>query len=124
MCGVPFHAVDGYLAKLISKGYKVAICEQMEDPKAAKGIVKRDVIRIVTPGTVLESSLLSDAKQNYLLAVCRGERGFGLAYTDISTGEFLTAEITGDEPELKLFDEVGRINPAECLLPAAPGTCC
>ncbi|NMA15270.1 MAG: DNA mismatch repair protein MutS, partial [Clostridia bacterium] len=119
MCGIPYHAADGYLAKLISKGHKVAICEQMENPKSAKGIVKRDVIRIVTPGTVLESNLLHEKKQNYLLAVCRGEKVFGLAYTDISTGEFYATEISGTDQNAKLFDEVARINPAECILPAS-----
>ncbi|MDD2498366.1 MAG: DNA mismatch repair protein MutS [Desulfitobacteriaceae bacterium] len=119
MCGIPYHAVDGYLAKLISKGHKVAICEQVEDPKSAKGIVKREVIRIVTPGTVLESNLLNEKKQNYLLAICRGEKVYGLAYTDISTGEFYATEISGSDLDAKLFDETGRINPAECILPAA-----
>lgn len=119
MCGVPYHAVDGYLAKLITKGYKVAICEQVEDPRTAKGIVKREVVRIVTPGTVLESSILKENKQNYLLAVCPGDVGFGLAYTDISTGEFMATEIFGIHKEITLIDEIGRINPAECLLPGS-----
>ncbi|WP_214659104.1 DNA mismatch repair protein MutS [Candidatus Formimonas warabiya] len=117
MCGVPYHAVDGYLAKLISRGYKVAICEQMEDPRSAKGIVKREVIRIVTPGTVLESNMLQESSQNYLLAISHHDSHFGIAYTDISTGEFMTTEISGDTTEQKLFDEIARINPAECILP-------
>ena len=117
MCGIPYHALDGYLGKLISKGYKVAICEQMEDPKAAKGIVKREVIRIITPGTLLESNLLQEGQQNYLLAIYQGAGGFGLSYTDISTGEFLCTEIGGENGSQKLIDEIGRINPAECLLP-------
>jgi len=119
MCGVPYHAVDSYLARLIGKGYKVAICEQVEDPKLVKGIVKREVVRIVTPGTVVESSLLNEGRQNYLLAVWPGEGGFGLAYADISTGEFLCTEISGENSLQRLIDEIGRINPAECLLPGS-----
>jgi DNA mismatch repair protein MutS len=117
MCGVPYHAVEGYLAKLIGKGYKVAICEQVEDPKLAKGIVKREVIRIVTPGTVLETNILQESKSNYLLAVYLLNSVYGIAYTDISTGEFRTTEISGDGSEQKLFDEIARINPAEIILP-------
>lgn len=118
MCGVPYHAVEGYLAKLISKGYKVAICEQVEDPKAAKGIVRREVIRIITPGTVLESNMLQESNPNYLLAVYLSNFSYGIAYTDISTGEFMTTEITGETGEQKFFDEVARINPVEIILPA------
>lgn len=119
MCGVPYHAVDGYLAKLISKGYKVAICEQVEDPKVAKGIVKREVIRIITPGTVLEANMLQESNPNYLLAVYYHDASYGIAYTDISTGEFMTTEIGGDSAEQKLFDEVTRINPVEIILPTS-----
>ncbi len=129
MCGVPYHAVDGYLAKLIAKGYKVAICEQIEDPKLAKGIVKRDVIRVVTPGTLVESQLLNEDANNYLMAVWpnadlvkedyskNAEPCFGLAYVDISTGKFLATEIKGVEVWNKLADEICRIAPAECILP-------
>ncbi|MBQ2699261.1 MAG: DNA mismatch repair protein MutS, partial [Firmicutes bacterium] len=119
MCGVPYHAVDGYLAKLIAKGFKVAICEQVEDPKTAKGLVKRDVIRVVTPGTVVESALLDETTANYLAAVWPDKNGsaFGLAYTDISTGKFLACEFSGAAAREKLADELSRIRPAELLLP-------
>lgn len=117
MCGVPYHAAEGYLAKLISKGYKVAICEQVEDPKLAKGIVKREVIRVITPGTILETNILQDASSNFLLAVYQQDDAYGIAYTDISTGEFLTTEIQGESREQKLFDEISRINPVEIILP-------
>lgn len=117
MCGVPYHAADIYISKLIGKGYKVAICEQMEDPKLAKGIVKREVIRVITPGTVMETNMLNELNQNYLLAVYKIKNTFGLAYTDISTGEFLTTEISGSDSFQKMVNEVCRISPAECILP-------
>ncbi|WP_276538590.1 DNA mismatch repair protein MutS [Dehalobacterium formicoaceticum] len=117
MCGVPFHAVDGYLAKLIAKGYKIAICEQVEDPKTAKGIVKREVVRIITPGTVLETNMLQETNANYLLAITTRDGIFGIAYTDISTGEFMTTEISEEPGAEKLFDEVSRIQPVEIILP-------
>ena len=88
MCGVPFHAVDMYIARLIAKGYKVAICEQLEDPKNTKGIVKRDVIRVVTPGTVIESNLLEEKKNNYIMSVFKSGIYYGVAVCDVSTGEF------------------------------------
>jgi len=122
MCGVPHHALDTYVPRLIAKGYKVAICEQMEDPKLVKGLVKRDVIRVITPGTVLESNMLQEKSHNYLAAVARGKgrdnkQCFGLAYTDISSGEFLVTEISGVDSWDKLADELCRIHPAELLLP-------
>lgn len=119
MCGVPFHAVDGYIAKLIAKGYKVAICEQIEDPRLAKGIVKRDVVRIITPGTLVESQMLKENSNNYLMAVFRDKTdgGFGIAYTDISTGEFMATQINGPTAWEKLSAEISRVNPAECILP-------
>src|SRR3989339_111482 len=113
MCGVPYHAAEGYIAKLIEKGYKVAICEQVEDPKLAEGVVKREVIRIVTPGTLVESSMLSDRKNNYLLAVNREKDVFGLAYIDVSTGEFKLTDFGTPEA---LEDEISRINPAEIIV--------
>jgi len=112
MCGIPYHAAENYIARLIDKGHKVAICEQVEDPKTAKGVVKREVIRIVTPGTVIESNLLSERSNNYLLAITKEKGGYGLAYVDASTGEFRVTEIESVE---KLLDEVNRINPAEAL---------
>ena len=88
MCGVPFHAVDAYVSKLIEKGYKVAICEQLEDPKLTKGMVKRDVIRVVTPGTVIESNMLDEKKNNYIMSVFKKGIYFGIAICDVSTGDF------------------------------------
>ena len=96
MCGVPHHSVNGYIAKLIGKGYKVAICEQMEDPATAKGIVKRDVTRVITPGTVIESNMLDDKKNNYLASIYRVGIYYGFAYSDVSTGEFSVTEITSN----------------------------
>ena len=93
MCGVPYHAVDAYLNKLISKGYKVAICEQVEDPKAAKGIVKREVIRIVTPGTNLNIQALDETKNNYLVAYRFIGDNFGLSIVDVSTGDYYVTEV-------------------------------
>ena len=86
MCGVPYHAVDRYLAQLMEKGYKVAICDQVEDPKEAKGLVRREVTRVVTPGTIYEQEPLDERQNNYLVAVSSGGAGFGLAYVDVSTG--------------------------------------
>ncbi|MDD5593115.1 MAG: DNA mismatch repair protein MutS [Candidatus Margulisbacteria bacterium] len=113
MCGIPYHAAEGYIAKLIEKGYKVAICEQVEDPKLAKGLVKRDIIRIVTPGTVLESSMLSDKTNNYLMAVNHEKGSFGMAFVDASTGEFKLTDFDSLE---KLTDEIKRIMPAEIIV--------
>ena len=115
MCGVPFHSVDSYIAKLVSSGYKVAICEQTEDPALAKGIVKRDVIRIITPGTVIESSMLDESKNNYLAAVCAYDGKLGLGFIDISTGEVNLTEFT-ENIEQKAVNEIGRYNPSEVIL--------
>ena len=115
MCGVPYHSVDTYVQRLISKGYKVAICEQMEDPALAKGLVDRAVIRVITPGTVIEEKLLDAGKNNYLLSVYGGRSGYGYAYADVSTGEFRAGEIQGKEPEAALLDEIIRIAPTECV---------
>lgn len=119
MCGIPYHAAEGYIARLINKGYKVAICEQVEDPKSAKGIVKREVVRVITPGTLMESALLKEESHNYLMAVScnRQKENYGLAYTDISTGQFFATEISGPNVLEKLADEISRISPAECILP-------
>ncbi|MCL1975795.1 MAG: DNA mismatch repair protein MutS [Firmicutes bacterium] len=122
MCGVPHHAVDVYVHRLIAKGYKVAICEQLEDAKAAKGIVKRDVIRVITPGTVLENNMLVEKSHNYLAALAfaydkNSRLMFGLAYVDISSGDFWVTEIGESDVWNKLADELARIQPAELLLP-------
>lgn len=113
MCGVPHHAVDAYVEKLIAKGYKVAICEQLEDPATAKGLVKRDVIRIVTPGTVIESNMLDERANNFLLSVYFTQEKAGMAFCDVSTGEFFVHEIT--EPENTLADEMARIQAIEIV---------
>ncbi|NLW48210.1 MAG: DNA mismatch repair protein MutS [Firmicutes bacterium] len=116
MCGIPYHAVTGYLAKLLSKGYKVAICEQVEDPKQAKGIVKREVVRVVTPGTIIEEQLLKEKSNNYLAAIAEDGSFFGLAYVDLSTGEFKTTQLPKSQPQL-MTAELTRIKPAEVFLP-------
>ena len=115
MCGVPFHAAEMYIAKLISKGYKVAICEQLEDPKTAKGIVKRDVIRVITPGTVIESNLLDEKKNNFIMSVVKKGLFFGIAVCDVSTGDFLATQITEENNFEKLLDEIARFTPAEIV---------
>ena len=115
MCGVPFHSADMYIARLISKGYKVAICEQLEDPKTAKGIVKRDVIRVVTPGTVIESNLLDEKKNNFIMSIVKKGLFFGLAVCDVSTGDFYATQITEENNFEKLLDEIARYMPAEII---------
>lgn len=112
MCGVPYHAADTYINRLVKRGYKVAICEQLEDPKLAKGIVKRDVIRIVTPGTNTDAASLDETRNNYLLCICYTEHRFGMAFTDISTGEFLVTEVSS---ERKLIDEICKFMPSEII---------
>ena len=116
MCGIPFHAAESYIAKLIEKGYKVAICEQLEDPKLAKGIVKRDVIKVVTPGTVVESTLLEEKKNNYIMSIYKEGIYFGLAICDISTGDFFATEIKEENNFAKLVDEISRYNPSELVI--------
>ena len=115
MCGVPFHSAEGYIARLIEKGYKVAICEQVEDPKLAKGIVKREVVRVITPGTVLDSRVLDETKNNYILCIYSDRSGYGMAACDVTTGEFLTTEFSGVQAKSKLVDEIARYSPAEIL---------
>ncbi len=112
MCGVPFHAVDSYLTRLVSKGYKVAICEQMEDPKQAKGIVKREVIRVVTPGTNMDMQSLEDGRNNFLFCICYEQGSSGIAATDISTGEFYVTQV---EDVHKIRDEIMKYAPSEII---------
>ena len=116
MCGIPFHAADTYIARLIEKGYKVAICEQLEDPKEAKGMVKRGVIRVVTPGTVIESNLLDEKKNNYIMSIYKTGINFGISACDISTGDFRTTQITETNNFPKLLDEISRYSPAEIVV--------
>lgn len=115
MCGIPYHAVDNYLSKLLSNGHKVAICEQTENPKSTTGIVKREVVRVVTPGTILDNSLLDESKHNFLAAVVEADNSAGLAYIDISTGDFWATALE-QSFEDQLFSELSRINPREILL--------
>ena len=97
MCGVPFHSADSYIARLVAKGYKVAICEQVEDPAKAKGLVKRDIIRVVTPGTVIESSMLQDDRNNYIASLYLKGKKAGLCFADVSTGTAHITELTADK---------------------------
>lgn len=114
MCGVPFHAVDTYLARLIEKGYKVAICEQMSDPATTKGLVEREVIRVVTPGTVIETNMLEDTRPSYLLCVYARQKRAGVAFADVSTGEFRYFSL--NDMRLSLADELARIEPREIIV--------
>ena len=113
MCGVPYHAADAYIDKLIAKGYKVAICEQLEDPATAKGIVKRDVIRVVTPGTVINSKMLDEKKNNFLCAVYGHRTTFGAAFSDLTTGEVFVTSVSGRQ---RLIDEIARYSPTEIVV--------
>ena len=117
MCGVPYHVAETYISKLVEKGYKVAICEQLEDPSVAKGLVDRDVIRIITPGTITDFNVLDEKTNNYLASIYIDNFGLGLAYADSSTGELYTTEYIGDENSLYdfLLDEIGKIFPAEVI---------
>ncbi|MGH7829143.1 MAG: DNA mismatch repair protein MutS [Candidatus Binatia bacterium] len=113
LCGVPYHAANPYIGKLLDAGYKVAICEQMEDPKTAKGVVQREVVRVITPGTITEGDSLDARDNNFLAAVSRGRKDYGLALTDVTTGEFRFTQVEGYP---SLIDEIGRVRPAEVLL--------
>ena len=119
MCGVPYHAVDTYITRLIEKGYRVAICEQMEDPALAKGLVKREITRIVTPGTVTDQSALSERQNNFLASVCIEGKRAGLAYTDVTTGEFYVRQLSNEERELR--GALAAIDPRE-IITNAPDT--
>ncbi|MDD4136511.1 MAG: DNA mismatch repair protein MutS [Methanoregula sp.] len=120
LAGVPYHAADGYIARLIQKGYRVAVCDQVEDPKTAKGIVKREIVRIITPGTVIDSALVPSVAATYLMAVSPDARGqeWGIALLDISTGEFFATTVTHDPSLDGLLSEIIRYRPAECLVPS------
>ena len=112
MCGVPFHAIDAYLGRLVSKGYKVAICEQVEDPKATKTLVKREVIRVVTPGTNLDAQQLDASKNNYLMCILYTTNCFGISIVDVSTGDYFVTEV---EEARKLTDEINKFMPTEII---------
>ncbi|MCC8029960.1 MAG: DNA mismatch repair protein MutS [Lachnospiraceae bacterium] len=112
MCGVPFHAVDGYLTRLVSKGYKVAICEQVEDPKLAKGLVRREVVRIVTPGTNLDTNALDESRNNYIMSIVYIDSRYGVSVADVTTGDFFVTEL---DSERKLLDEISKYVPSEII---------
>ena len=116
MCGVPHHAAEMYISRLIAKGYKVAICEQLEDPKKAKGIVKRGVIKVVTPGTLIDSNMLEERKNNYIMSIYKSGIYFGIGVCDISTGEFYSSEIKDNQNFPLLLDELARYNPSELVI--------
>ena len=119
MCGVPYHSAEGYIAKLLAKGYRVTICDQMEDPKAAKGIVKRDVVRVITPGTVLESSMLDESRNNYICSLYYGPEGTGLCFADVSTGELRAGQMepcSASEATRELENRLSRYAPSELLI--------
>ena len=116
MCGIPYHASESYIARLIAKGYKVAICEQMEDPATAKGLVKRDIIRVVTPGTVIDAACLDDKAGNYLCGIYLDSKGGGAAFCDLSTGETHLTAFSGKDTLTHIINELGRFSPAEAIL--------
>ena len=118
MCGVPFHSHESYVARLVAKGYKVAICEQVEDPAKAQGLVKRDIVRIITPGTVIEGSMLDESRNNYLctLYMDASATDAGVCFADCSTGDVHLTRITGKETLLRLQNEMARFAPREVLL--------
>ena len=118
MCGIPHHAVNTYIPKLVEKGYKVAICEQLEDPKYAKGIVKRDVVKIITPGTITELTMLDDKKNNYIASLNATKDSCAISFCDISTGEFFVSSLTGIDINTKIKNEIARINPSEIVVSA------
>lgn len=124
MCGIPYHSCENYIARLVKKGYKVAICEQMEDPATAKGLVKREIIRVITPGTVLESNMLDAGSNNYLCLIFRHpqQECFGVVFSDVSTGEVYALQVDSDW-EKRVIGELGRFSPAEVLLNLPAGSC-
>ena len=123
MCGVPFHKSDSYVGKLVERGYKVAICEQTEDPKSAVGLVKREVVRVVTPGTITDTSLLTEEKNNFLASVCYGKNGIALSFADISTGEVSCTFITGDDSWNRVQNELSAYQPTEAIINVQESEC-
>ena len=116
MCGVPYHSAEGYIGRLIEKGYKVAICEQMEDPALAKGLVRRDVTRIITPGTLIESNLLSETQNNYICAIYFDTEEIGVCFADVSTGQAFATSFSGKEMYSKLNTELSTYMPREIIV--------
>ena len=123
MCGVPFHKADVYIGRLVEKGFKVAVCEQTEDPKAAQGLVKREVVRVVTPGTITDGMLLNEGKNNFLLSVCIGNGGVALGFADVSTGEVFATYITGTEQLTKIENEIALYQPSEAIINLSSAEC-
>ncbi|HHX63186.1 MAG TPA: DNA mismatch repair protein MutS [Epulopiscium sp.] len=118
MCGVPYHSVDGYIVRLVEKGYKVALCEQVEDPADAVGIVKRAVTRIITPGTMIDTSALDDSKNNYIACIVQVGDLYGVSFADVTTGDFVVTELSEPNSAQKLMDEMAKFSPAECIVSA------
>ena len=116
MCGVPYHSCESYISRLVSKGYKVAICEQMEDPASCKGIVAREIVKIITPGTVTDGNMLDETRNNYLCCVYTADDSVGLAFADVSTGDVQLTCLSGSDIETRLISEVGRFLPSEILM--------
>ncbi|MBQ9518549.1 MAG: DNA mismatch repair protein MutS, partial [Firmicutes bacterium] len=114
MCGVPYHAADNYIAKLVNSGFKVAVCEQVEDPKLAKGLVKREVIRVITPGTIMDTNALQADKNNYIMSVFGCKAGFGVSACDITTGAYFATEF-GTDGFNKVIDEIAKFSPSEII---------
>ena len=123
MCGVPFHKSDIYIARLVEHGFKVAICEQIGDPKASEGLVKREVVRVVTPGTVTDASVLSNSNNNFLAAICYGLSGIGVAFADVSTGDMYATHLSGDDMLAMLKNELGAYQPSEIVINIPKGDC-
>ncbi|MDN7025526.1 DNA mismatch repair protein MutS [Methanoculleus sp. FWC-SCC1] len=122
LAGVPLHAADGYIARLVNKGYKVVVCDQVEDPKKAKGVVKRDVVRVITPGTLIDSAMLSSSGAKYLMAIAPGKKdAWGMAFLDVSTGEFFVSTGDGGRDCHEIVSEVVRYRPSECIVPESCG---
>ena len=119
MCGVPFHSADAYIAKLVSRGHKVAVCEQVEDPRTARGLVRREVIRVITPGTVVDDQMLDERANNYIASIVWGRNATGLAVADVSTGDFYVMEFPGDRGVQDALEELRRVQPSECLVDSA-----
>ena len=117
MCGVPYHSCEAYIGRLIAKGYKVSICEQTEDPSTAKGLVKRDIVRVITPGTVLEDSMLDESKNNYLAAICERDGVWGVGFVDASTGDMRVTSFKGKNVIDSILGELGRFSPSEIIIP-------
>src|SRR5512138_159147 len=118
MCGVPFHAADGYIARLVRKGFRVAICDQVEDPRKGKGIVKREVVRVVSPGTLTDANVLDAREPAFIMAISPTPQRHGVALLDLSTGEFTAAEYGGPDAPRLLGDEIAMLRPREILVPA------